>query len=124
MNNVGKFLLLGVLSTAIDYVIYSLLVTLNIDYVIAILVGYSAGLLANYYIARNYIFTSGTKLGSSKKEFIAVVLIAIVGMLLNMVIVKILSYSVWTINPLYSRVVAIGIVFFWNYFLRKIFVYH
>lgn len=124
MSNVGKFLLLGILSTAIDYVIYSLLVTLSIDYVIAILVGYSAGLLANYYIARNYIFTSGTKLGSSKKEFIAVVLIAIVGMLLNMVIVKILSYSVWNINPLYSRIVAIGIVFFWNYFLRKIFVYH
>ncbi len=124
MNSAGKFLLLGVLSTAIDYVIYSLLVTLNIDYVIAIFLGYSAGLLANYYIARKYIFTSGTKLGSSKKEFIAVVLIAIVGMLLNMIIVKILSYSIWSFNPLYSRIAAIGIVFFWNYFLRKIFVYH
>ena len=124
MSSVGKFLLLGVLSTAIDYIIYSFLLMLNIDYVIAIFVGYSVGLLANYYVARNYIFTSGTKLGSSKKEFIAVVLIAIIGMLLNMAIVKILSYSVWNFNPLYSRIIAIGIVFFWNYFLRKIFVYH
>lgn len=124
MSSAVKFLFLGVFSTAIDYVIYSLLVTIDINYVVAIFFGYSAGLLANYYIARKYIFTSGTKLGSSHKEFIAVVIIAIVGMLLNMIIVKILSYSIWDVDPLHSRVVAIGLVFFWNYFIRKFFVYH
>jgi putative flippase GtrA len=124
MNKIGKFLLLGVLSTAIDYVVYSLLIIFDINYIIAILVGYSMGLLANYYIARRYIFTEGTKLKNSHREFVAVVAIAIVGMLLNMAIVKFLSYSFWHIDPLYSRIVAIGIVFFWNYFLRKIFVYH
>jgi putative flippase GtrA len=124
MNKIGKFLLLGVLSTAIDYVVYSLLIIFDINYIIAILVGYSMGLLANYYIARRYIFTEGTKLKNSHREFVAVVSIAVVGMLLNMAIVKFLSYSFWHIDPLYSRIVAIGIVFFWNYFLRKIFVYH
>jgi len=124
MNQIGKFLLLGVLTTGIDYLLYSLLIFISVDYVLAIIAGYSAGLLANYYIGRRYIFTAGTKLKSTHREFIAVVAIAIVGMLLNILIVKLLSFTLWDMNPLYSRVIAIGFVFFWNYFLRKIFVYH
>ena len=124
MNQVSKFLLLGLLTTGIDYALYSLLIFINVDYVLGIIAGYSAGLLANYYIGRRYIFTSGTKMTSTHKEFIAVVGIAVVGMLLNVLIVKLLSFTLWDMNPLYSRVVAIGFVFFWNYFLRKFFVYH
>jgi putative flippase GtrA len=124
MNQIGKFLLLGVLSTAIDYSVYLFLITLNIHYVSAIIIGYGCGLWANYLIGRRYIFTKGTKLKNTHREFLSVVFIAIIGMLLNIVIVKILSYSFWSIDPLYSRIIAIGIVFFWNYILRKIFVYH
>jgi putative flippase GtrA len=123
MKQVGKFLLLGVLTTGIDYAVYTLFILLNIDYVLAIIFGYSTGLLANYAIGRKYIFTEGTKLKSSHREFVAVVLIAIVGMLLNIFIVKLLSYTLFDLGLLYSRVIAIGFVFFWNYFLRKIFVY-
>ncbi|RLA72627.1 MAG: hypothetical protein DRG24_02375 [Epsilonproteobacteria bacterium] len=124
MKTVHKFLLLGLTTTAIDYIVYSIAIVLGVDYVIAIVLGYSLGLLANYLIGRRYIFTSGAKLKSSKHEFIAVVSIAIFGALFNIVIVKILSYSLFTLDPLYSRIIAIGVVFFWNYFARKVFVYH
>ncbi len=124
MKTVHKFLLLGLTTTAIDYAVYSIVILLGIDYVIAIILGYSLGLLANYSIGRRYIFTSGAKLKSSKHEFIAVVAIAVMGALLNIVIVKLLSYSLFTLDPLYSRIIAIGVVFFWNYFARKLWVYH
>lgn len=124
MQQVSKFLLLGVLSTIIDYGVYSFLIILGLDYVLAIFIGYGLGLLANYYIGRRYIFTSGTKMTSTHKEFMAVVGIAIIGMLLNVVIVKLLSFTLMQMDPLYSRIIAIVLVFFWNYFLRKIFVYH
>jgi putative flippase GtrA len=124
MKEVSKFLLLGIISTAVDYTIYSLLILLSIDYAVAIFIGYSSGLIVNYYIGRRYIFTAGTKLKNGHREFIAVASIAFIGMLLNIAIVKVLSFSLWDLNPLYSRIVAIGVVFFWNYFLRKIFVYH
>ncbi len=124
MKTVHKFLLLGLTTTAIDYIVYLIAIMLGVDYVIAIVLGYSLGLLANYMIGRRYIFTSGVKLKSSKHEFIAIVAIAVMGALLNIVIVKMLSYSLFTLDPLYSRVIAIGVVFFWNYFARKVFVYH
>ncbi len=124
MKQIHKFLFLGVVSTLIDYAVYSGLILMHVDYVVAIVAGYSTGLLANYQIGRRYIFTAGVKVGSSRTEFAAVVSIAVVGALLNIAIVKLLSYSVWHIDPIYSRGAAIGIVFFWNYFARKIFVYH
>ena len=123
MKMVHKFLLLGVLSTLIDYILYSSAILLGVNYVIAIILGYSAGLLANYIIGRKFIFTSGHKLKSSKHEFIAVVVIAVLGALFTIAIVKTLSYSLFHMDPLLSRPIAIVIVFFWNYFARKIFVY-
>ncbi len=124
MKTVHKFLLLGLTTTAIDYIVYSMAILIGINYVIAIVSGYSMGLLANYFIGRRYIFTSGVKLKSSGHEFTAIVVIAIMGALFNIAIVKLLSYSLFSIDPLYSRVVAIGVVFFWNYFARKFWVYH
>lgn len=123
MKMVHKFLLLGVLSTLIDYILYSSAILLGVNYVIAIILGYSAGLIANYIIGRKFIFTSGHKFNSSKQEFMAVVVIAVLGALFTIAIVKILSYSLFHMNPLLSRPIAIIIVFFWNYYMRKIFVY-
>ena len=116
--------MLGVISTLVDYVVYSVLIVLNINYVIAIVVGYSTGLAVNYQIGRRYIFTAGVKVGSTRAEFVAVVTIALFGALFNIAIVKLLSYSLWHLDPMFSRIIAIGVVFFWNYFARKVWVYH
>ncbi len=124
MKIVHKFLLLGILSTLIDYVLYSSAILLGINYVFAIILGYSAGLLVNYIIGRSFIFTSGHKLKSSKHEFVAVVIIAVLGALFTIAIVKTLSYSLFHMDPLISRPIAIAIVFFWNYFARKLLVYN
>lgn len=124
MRQIHKFLLLGVVSTLIDYAVYSVLIFTGVDYVAAILAGYSMGLLANYQIGRRYIFTSGVKVKSSHAEFMAVVVIAVFGALFNIAIVKLLSYSVWKLDPMLSRVIAIGVVFFWNYLARKFWVYY
>lgn len=124
MKQIHKFLMLGVVSTLIDYAVYSVLMLAGVNYVAAIITGYGSGLLANYHIGRRYIFTAGVKIGSSRAEFVAVVTIALFGALFNIAIVKLLSYSLWHLDPMLSRVVAIGVVFFWNYFARKLWVYH
>lgn len=124
MKTIHKFFLLGIISTATDYILYSSAILLGINYILAIIIGYSTGLLVNYFIGKNFIFTSGHKLKSSKYEFIAVVFIALLGALFTVAIVKILSYSLLHMDPLISRLIAIATVFFWNYFARKIFVYN
>ncbi len=124
MKTVHKFFLLGVISTLVDYILYSIAILLDINYILAIVLGYSAGLIINYILGRKFIFTSGHKLKSSKHEFTAVFVIAILGALFTIIIVKVLSYSSFQMDPLLSRLIAIVIVFFWNYLARKVFVYN
>jgi putative flippase GtrA len=124
MSQFGKFFLLGGLSTAVDYSVFSLLYVLHVEYVLAIIVGYTAGLIVNYYLGRKYIFTAGSKVEKSHNEFIAVSVIALFGLLINIAVVKALSFYFFSIDPLYSRIVAIVAAFFWNYAARKMFVYH
>ncbi len=124
MKTVHKFFLLGIVSTLVDYMLYSSAILLGANYILAIILGYSAGLLANYILGRKFIFTSGHKLKSSKHEFTAVFIIAVLGALFTIIIVKVLSYSSFHMDPLLSRPIAIAIVFFWNYLARKMFVYN
>ena len=124
MKEFIKFFGLGGISTLIDYIIYLGLIFLGIDYVIAIVVGYSAGFWVNYSAGRKYVFVSGVKTTSTHSEFIRVFSIAFIGMLLNILIVNILSVRFFTFDLEYSRAVAIVIVFVYNYIARKIFVYH
>ena len=124
MGEFGKFFILGAFSTALDYVVFAASLAMGIDYVVAIIFGYSTGLVFNYYAGRRYIFTSGTKLQKSHYEFVAVSLIAVFGLLINIAIVKLLSFYIWQIDPYLSRIVAIAVAFVWNYVARKLFVYH
>lgn len=124
MNEFAKFLVLGAVSTLADYGLFSLLLFLHVEYVLAIIFGYSLGLGINFYLGRKYIFTSGRKVKHSHNEFIVVTTIALFGLLINIAIVKLFSFYLWDMDPQHSRVIAIGVAFFWNYIARKIFVYH
>ena len=124
MKTIRKFLFLGAATTAIDYAVYSLCIVMGMHYVPAIVLGYGAGLWANFIVGRRFIFTRGIKVSSAHTEFLAVVSIAVGGVLINIIIVKMLSDMLLALNPLVSRVVAIVIVFFWNFFMRKKYVYH
>lgn len=124
MGQFAKFVLLGAVSTLADYSLFMLLLALNVDYVPSIVLGYSLGLAVNFAAGRKYIFTGGRKLERTHSEFVAVAVIALFGLLINIAVVKLLSFGVWRADPLHARVVAIGAAFFWNYAARKLFVYH
>ena len=124
MKEFIKFFGLGGISTLVDYAIYFVMITLGLDYVIAIVFGYASGFWVNYSAGRKYVFTEGTKTQGNHSEFIRVFLIAFVGLLLNILIVNLLSVSVYHLDFEYSRALAIIIVFVYNYVARKMFVYH
>ena len=117
------FLLLGILSTVIDYIGYLSLLSMGVDYRIAIVLGYSLGLMINFILGRTVVFTHGRKVKYLHHELLGIISIAIVGAGLNILIVYLLSFVLFTLDPSLSRVFAIGVVFFWNYMMRKWFIY-
>ena len=124
MKGIAGFLLLGVVSTLADYVVYSLMMYAGVFYVYAIVIGYSSGFVVNFYGGRIFIFKRGAKVRHFGAELGAVFVIAFMGLLINIGIVKLLSYSLFNLDPYLSRLVGIGVAFFWNYAARKWFVYH
>ncbi len=118
-----KFLLLGILSTVIDYAVYASLLSVGVYYMIAIVLGYSLGFTINFFLGRKLVFIHGRKVKHLQHELLGTIAIAILGVGLNILIVYLLSFAFFDIDVLYARVCAIGIVFFWNYMMRKWFVY-
>ncbi len=118
---IGRFFILGAISTLIDYVLYAILVYFGVKYYIAIVVGYGCGFLYNFFIGRSYVFENRSIYDKIHHEFLAVFLVAIVGVILNIAIVWLLS--TFGINYYLGRVVALVIVFFVNYLGRRMFVY-
>jgi len=118
---IGKFFIVGAISTAVDFLIYSFLVYIGINYAIAIVVGYMTGLLVNFFLARQKVFTKGSRFEKVHHEFLAVFAVSVMAVGLNIAIV-------WTLSKIgidyYSgRAVALVIVFFFNYYARKGFIY-
>jgi len=115
------FLYVGILATLVDYSLYSLFVYLELlNYGLATVIGYSAGFMISFFLTRNYAF-SEIKINKFHHEFLAVLAITFVGLLLNLFIVYMLVKL--HINDYSARAMAIGLVFFFNYFARKRFVY-
>ncbi len=120
MKKIHKFLYAGVLSTLVDYILYACLVYVDLYYIYAIIIGYSSGFLVNFIVSRKYVFDK-SKIEKFHHEFLAVLLISIIAIGINIFIVW--GLGKFGINHYISRIIAIGIVFFFNYFTRKVFIY-
>jgi len=118
---IGKFFIVGAVSTAVDYVIYSGLVYFGTPYYIAIVIGYMVGLLVNFSLARKKVFTKGSRFEKIHHEFLAVFAVSVLAVGLNIFIVWALAR--FGINYYSGRAVALVVVFFFNYYARKGFIY-
>jgi len=118
---IQKFFVVGAISTAVDYILYSILVYFGIAYYIAIVIGYMTGLLVNFYLARTKVFTKGSRFEKLHHEFLAVFAVSVVAVGLNILIVWALAK--FGFDYYSGRAVALVIVFFFNYYARKGFIY-
>ncbi|WP_345987974.1 GtrA family protein [Sulfurimonas sp. HSL1-2] len=121
MKQIRDFLYVGITATLVDFSLYSLLVGFDVfKYVLATVVGYSAGFFVSFFLTRKYVFST-IKMEKMHHEFLVVAAITFVGLILNILIVYGLKKV--ALDDYSARAIAIGIVFFFNYFARKGFVY-
>ena len=109
------FALVGVLSTTIDLLLFKGFLFLGVWKWLATALGYSAGLLNGYLLNSAFVFQVNRTVIQSLKYGI----VSLGGLLITEGIVLGLSGHSHLITPFKAKLVAVGIVFFWNYVLSR-----
>lgn len=116
-----KFGITGVLGLIIDFTLtWVFKDELNFNKFVANAIGFTAAVVCNYFIHRNWTFKD--KKAKSGMQFTAFFTVSVIGLLLNSAIIFLLSNMLF-LNFYVSKCVAIFIVFFWNFSANYFFVF-
>ena len=93
----------------------------NIYYLVSAGIAFVFGLVINYFLSVKWVFNSRT-LDNRLLEFILFTGIGLVGLGLNELFLWVLT-DVFVIYYLLSKIITTIIVYFWNFFARKILLF-
>jgi len=116
-----KFGITGVSGLTIDFALtWFFKDELGFNKFIANGIGFTAAVISNYIIHRNWTF----KANKSKPglQFTAFFIVSLIGLLLNSAIIFLLD-NLLAVNFYISKAIAIFIVFFWNFSANYFFVF-
>jgi len=117
-----RYVWVGGFAFVIDYgSLYILKEYIGINYLLSAAVAFIFGLAVNYLLSTFWVFPD-SRLNNKMAEFAVFASIGLVGLLLNEIIMF-LCCEVLNIHYLISKLCSTGIVFFWNFFARKIILF-
>ncbi len=91
---------------------------------IAVFMGYLVGLVYNFLLSNWYVFQNGFEKikGKEIQSFIIFAVIGIIGLGLTEILMY-LFVNIIALWYVFAKIIAAGIVLFWNYIARKIIIY-
>lgn len=122
INQALRYLAGSVIATSIDMIIlYQLTTKLGLPYTISAIFGYSFGMLLNYLNSILWVFPD-RRFESRTIEFSAFTAIGIMGLGLTEIILY-LCIDRLNIHIMMAKLLAVFIVFIWNFGMRKTLVF-
>lgn len=121
IEQVGKFSIVGVLATLIDYgILMALSQAFSVPVLIASGVSYVVSLIFNYLASMRFVFTHRDDL-SRGREFAIFVILSLIGLAINQAVMALATAALGTgaLAVTASKVLATAIVMVWNFVSRK-----
>lgn len=117
-----KYILVGLFTALIDSGFFFLFaVRLNFNYLFVSIIGFLFVNLIHYYLSSNFVFKSGARFKFLDEIFLSYI-ISSLGLIIHLVLLFICIDIIY-IDKMLSKIIAIGVVFFWNYLLRRNFIF-
>ena len=113
-----RFGMVGAVSTFFDLVVLKLLLMAGVNVYLATAIGFLVGLTNGYFMNTKLVFKQNRDIGRYAKYF----LISLGGLLITEQIIHYLHVREG-LEVLPSKLVAVVIVFFWNYILSKLWAF-
>lgn len=112
-----KFFGSSVIATGIDFLLYTGLIHL-LSPTVSNLISASIGLLTNFFLQKNYVFNPSNTWYTSL--FLST-LFSLFGLAIGTGLIYIMTnFTVLSELPLIAKVISTAIIFFYNYFTKKI----
>ena len=116
-----KYGAVGVLNTAVDFLVYQLLTFIGINYAVAQCISYSCGILNSYLFNSRWTFKEEAK--REKSEFVSFVVVNVISLGLSVLLLKV-CYDVLGIeSDLISKAIVTPIVMVINFIGTKLLVF-
>ena len=115
-----KFGLVGLLNTLINWILFILLNSFGVYYIISNVIAYSISTLNSYLWNSKWVFKYNED--NVKETSFKFIVLNIIGLTLNTIILYLLV-DIVGLNKLISLVITTGIVMILNYFINKLWVF-
>lgn len=117
----------GGAAALVEWGVFFLLVYLfNTPYLFATVLAFIVSTTVNWILGRIFAFKNSSYKGKKTQELVLVFVVSAIGLVFNMILmylfVSVLGMNT-NIRKTVSKVLATGIVFFWNFLSRKYLIY-
>ncbi len=120
-RQMGLYLIVGAVATVVEWTVFYFLVQYaEIRYYIATPIAFIFSTYANWITGRRVLFHPTQ---NTKKELAKIYLTSTFGLLWNLLIMWI-AVDGCGLEPMLSKIMATGVVFLWNFIIRKFLIYH
>jgi putative flippase GtrA len=114
-----RFAAVGVVNTVIDVAILKLLTLAGMAVWAAAAIGYACGWTNGFFLSSKYVF----KKKGTVTRYAKYALVAFGGLLLTELVIDLLHVRYFHIDLILSKLVAVALVFCWNYGLSKVWAF-
>jgi putative flippase GtrA len=117
-----RYAFVGGVAFVVDWLTMVILTEHGLYYLIATVVGFILGLVANFILSKLLVFKKSNANLSLVREFIDYAIIGVIGLGLTELLMYLLT-DVCNVYYALSKVISAVIVLFWNFLARKVFIY-
>ncbi len=113
-----RFCIVGGLSFAIDYGVFTVLFTLGVPHLVASATSFTLSLVVNYVLSRKFVFDVNEDV-SIAREFAAYVGLNAIALALNTAVLWLCADQLG-MSPFIGKIVATAVVLVYNFISRKL----
>lgn len=123
LSQLSSYLIVGGIAALTEWTSFFLTnEILLLNYLFSTGVSFVISTFVNWFVGTKLTFKVVHKSISSKKELCGVYFVSFIGLLINLILMYIFVNYI-KICPLFGKILATGIAFFWNFFSRKFWIY-
>ncbi len=118
----GGYMMAGLVATVADMgTLYIVTESMGVHYLLATVIGFIVGLIVSYLLCVIYVFKK-RRIDNPMAEFLIFALIGVIGVGLTTLTMWFLT-SILGVYYMFSKLLAIGLVFIFNFGMRKLLLF-